>query len=461
MGLGVNYSTDTLLIDPLDEKAFAQRIEDSLIQNAHKLRKITDTTTTARSFRDMIERKRPADPGNPKEVGWTFLINTKDHNRNEIINAVNRLAIHRGMINPTKPLLFNDEPIHKWFDWLNEHYIKQPEKDPPQYILIVGGPDRIPFDFQSFLNTTAKVGRVEFDSIDDLKAYVDKIIRLETADSPVVTNKTIFFAPDAGWSPFTGKDPTYYSRLYMAEPIAQYVYTNCGLNTLPLIGDDATKKKLLELLDTSEAALIYTASHGIAAPSENFEVQKNINGAICCQKTGREKNKEEWLFSADDISIDNNKPFLEGAVFFQFACFGYGTPKESDYNHWLGKEPLLNAKEDFIAALPKRLLSHPRGPVGFIGHLDEAWLHGFDDPTKPDLPDILGKPWNNRIRPFLKAVQYLLEVQPTGFALGDMVKRLSILNELLINRYDLLEKGDIEKTPEFQTKMALDFITRT
>jgi hypothetical protein len=42
-----------------------------------------------------------------------------------------------------------------------------------------------------------------------------------------------------------------------------------------------------------------------------------------------------------------------------------------------------------------------------------------------------------------------------------MVKRLSILNELLINRYDLLEKGDIEKTPEFQTKMALDFITRS
>ena len=43
---------------------------------------------------------------------------------------------------------------------------------------------------------------------------------------------------------------------------------------------------------------------------------------------------EDWLITAEDV--DGEQPFLEGSVVFQFACFGYGTPAESDFRHWLG-----------------------------------------------------------------------------------------------------------------------------
>lgn len=68
-------------------------------------------------------------------------------------------------------------------------------KQVPQYILIVGGPDQVPFLFQSILDTVANVGRVDFDSLDDLKNYVEKLIRLETAPEPVVAKEALMFAP--------------------------------------------------------------------------------------------------------------------------------------------------------------------------------------------------------------------------------------------------------------------------
>ncbi len=36
-------------------------------------------------------------------------------------------------------------------------------------------------------------------------------------------------------------------------------------------------------------------------------------------------------------------------------------------------------EHDFVAALPKRLLAHPRGPIAYAGHRDTAWRHGFAD----------------------------------------------------------------------------------
>jgi hypothetical protein len=194
---------------------------------------------------------------------------------------------------------------------------------------------------------------------------------------------------------------------------------------------------------------VYTASHGLGAPNEPFEVQKKVNGGICCQET-----EADWLLTADDIPAE--KPFLEGAVIFQFACFGYGTPAESDYEHWLGK-PGLNTEADFVAALPKRLLAHPRGPIAFVGHLDTAWLHGFDDPEIPGLSDT----WNPRIEPFKKAIDSLLGVEPSGRAMTPMSTRYDLYNAFLTNTYDRIQRGNFEVTPAFQTKFVNQFITRS
>ena len=201
---------------------------------------------------------------------------------------------------------------------------------------------------------------------------------------------------------------------------------------------------------------MYTASHGLSASSSNLELQKQVNGAICCQRSPAARGRQEWLFTADDVPSD--RPFLEGAVFFQFACFGYGTPAESDFAHWLGGEPdSVTANEDFVAALPKRLLAHPRGPVAFIGHVDTAWLHGFDDPQLPFPVDV----WDRRIGPFVQALNGLLTTEPVGRAMTALNERYSTTNAMLTGAYDRLMRGKSKPTPEFWSKLADTFILRS
>lgn len=453
---GINYSTGNLLIEPVDSQLFAENLEKSIVKNAPEFVNISRAGERATDFRDAREKVPESDKSDPKTVGWTFLINSKDPHRIDIMNAVSPLAEFRGMKNVDDPILFNNEPMDTWYDWLGRNYDKDAETEPPHYVLIIGGPDQVPFDFQSFLSIAASVGRVDFDSIDDLKNYANKIIRLEKENASIVNPESVFFATDAGWP-----DPTYYSRQFMAEPLANHVNDKFGFKTEKISGDEATKKRLADRLSKSKAAIVYTASHGMAAPHEGFEVQKRINGAICCQKTEESEDEDNWLYTADDVPADNNKPFLEGSVFFQFACFGYGTPKESVYNRWLGKEPKLNTKQDFVAALPKKLIAHPRGPIGFIGHVDLAWIHGFDDPKNPDLPAAQGDPWNNRIKPFLKALEVLLDKRrPTGRSMIEMSKRLAQMSDLFATRSTLLENNEIPRTSQFRNRMTLDFITR-
>ena len=444
MALGLDYSTRKLLVDPVDEQTFATTLMDSLRENVDEIRRLTTSTTIGTTFRGGKEIQRKiVDFGDPTSVGWTFLVSAKDPNQNEIIDTMRLLAQRRNMKDPDKPLILDTAGEDEWLDWLQENYFL-PNVEQPHYVLIVGDPQLVPFRFQSILATAAAVGRLDFESIEDLKAYVDKVIRLESAQEPVVKAETVFFAPDPG-----PHDPTYFSRHFMAAPLAQDLKNRTGFKIHELFGNDATKSRLQEVLSDTKPALVYTASHGLGAQNEPFETQKKINGGICCQQT-----EADSLYTAADVPLD--KPFLEGAIVFQFACFGYGTPAESDYAHWLGN-PKLNTKQDFVAALPKRLLAHPHGPISFVGHLDTAWLHGFDDPATPGISDV----WNPRIEPFKNAVESLLGVQPSGRAMSPMAARYDLYNAILTNIYDRMQRGKLQITPEFQKKFVNTFITRS
>ena len=105
MGVGVNYSTGMLLVDPLDEQYFAEKIRSSLSRISKEVRVTTRVGEVTTSFRE-IRQKQQLNMRNPKEAGWTFLINEKDPNKNKIIAEVYRLPTHRGMKDPSNPLTF-------------------------------------------------------------------------------------------------------------------------------------------------------------------------------------------------------------------------------------------------------------------------------------------------------------------------------------------------------------------
>ena len=312
---GINHRTHSQLIDPVDKDKFAEILLQDSSRKVEEMRKVERATKRASTFEGKIER-RVVDL-DPVSAGWTFLINENDPQRDQIINAINPLAVHRGMADTSHPLIFSNQSKEEWLNWLTEnyHYLILEGQLPPHYILIVGGPDKVPFHFQSLLATAPSVGRIDFDSINDLKTYVEKVIRLEKASSTTVSKQTLFFAPNAGWP-----DATYYINAYMAQPLSKYVNKVLGFETQNLIGSSATKKELLRCLQGSAWALVYTASHGLEAKNESLEEQKRLNGAICCQRSKNQKDETEWVMTADDIPDDRNQPFLPGSIFFQFGC---------------------------------------------------------------------------------------------------------------------------------------------
>jgi hypothetical protein len=443
---GINYSTGGPLVPPLDEKEFVATIVDSLERNADEVKRVRAEATAGATYRGELEREREPDLGDPREVGWTFLVNENDPQRDELVEALRPLAKKRGMADPGKPLLFAGEPELEWQDWLDVNYSPLLTENPPYYILVVGDPQQVPFRFQAFLDASAAVGRVAFDSVDDLSTYAEKLVRLEKAADPSAGRDLVFFAPDAGED-----DPTFYSRRYLAEPLVARARERHGFDPTFIAAEDATKERLAETLRATNPALVYTASHGIGAPDEPLETQRRVNGEICCQESS---SGEAGYFTADDVPLD--EPFLEGSVFFQFACFGYGTPAESDYMHWL-QEPTLNAELDFVAALPKRLLAHPRGPIGFVGHVDTAWLHGFDDPNNP----LIVERFHPRLEPFAGAVDSLLTVRPLGLALERMNKRYAVGSNLLANLLDQMQRRGLALDDDLRGRIADIFIYRS
>jgi hypothetical protein len=313
-------------------------------------------------------------------------------------------------------------------------------------VLIVGGPDQVPFRIQSLLGVAAAVGRLDFDSVRDLKPHVDKVVRLETAPHPTTSAEEICFAPDGG-----PKDATYFSRRFMAEPLVDRIRSRGFRIPTPLLGDDATKTNLQSALENGKPTLVYTASNGAVAKDESFEVQKRLNGAICCQRLAGGPS-DDRLYSADDVPLD--RPFLEGAIWFQFACFGYGTPAESDFNHWRRK-PQMNTTHDFVAALPKRLVAHSRDPAAFVGHVDLAIVYTSEDPNDP----LFVNRWHDRLEPFAQAVDVLLEAQPVGIAMADMSKRYDVGNALLTSAFDNLQRDNPQLLYD-PAELVEAFITR-
>ena len=388
-----------------DGKSFTTHLIEALDTNGPRAQQQRHVDDASLVFRGE-QQAEVIDVGNVASAGWTFLVNRDDPRREQIVAALAPLAEQRKMSDPAKPLLYvTCDPID-WGTWLADSYfaLRLQAKRAPRYVLIVGGPDQVPFGLQSLLDTVANVGRIDLPTVDQLACYVAKLLRLELAADPVVSREAVVFAPDGG-----PNDPTHFSRQYMAEPIADLMANDFKLSTTKILGDQATKGALVISTERQETR---AGLHGV---SRTWSRQRAIRRSDPLQRLdmlpvpGRAHARRP--VRRGDVPPDD-KPFLEGAVFFQFACYGYGTPAVSEYAHWLdqpGKET-RNADHDFVAALPKRLLAHPKGPIAFIGHLDTAFLHGFAD---AGAPEILTR-WHNRIEPFVSAVRMLLGYRPLG-----------------------------------------------
>ena len=113
-----------------------------------------------------------------------------------------------------------------------------------------------------------------------------------------------------------------------------------------------------------------------------------------------------WSFGA---ATCRPAPDLAGTVAVHFACFGAGTPRDTDYPHEIPVADGVLADPPVVAALPRALLG--RGALAVVGHVDRAWATSF---------------LTDRDQPQVQAFQGLLNQLLTGNRVGYAMEVLNL-----------------------------------
>jgi hypothetical protein len=319
-------------------------------------------------------------------------------------------------------------------DWYRRHQIAPGAIDPervPYYLLLVGGPELIPFEFQYLLGVDYAVGRLAFDTAAEYDRYVRSLIAYESAGA-LPTARNIAY-----WGTCHPADPaTNLSATQLIDPLANGL-ADGGLLKTPIhadpkvkyqrklmAADGATKANLLDQLHQAKPpAMLFTASHGMQLRSGQA-AQATTQGALLCQDwTGFGSVKPAHILAASDVPDDAN---VNGMIAIIFACFGAGTPDADQFLMDLsqaGSAPTL-APKPFMSALPRRLLTHLNGSaLAVIGHIDRAWAYSIQAP-KTAGPQILA---------FRNALGFTMTGSPVGYALsGQFSSRFAALSAALL-----------------------------
>jgi len=277
---GFGFTSRESSFVPVIVDEFRQQILES-IKNSNKFRRVP---------KGVFQPNFAANPAKPKEAGWTFLINETNPLREQIIDAIQPLALHREMDKPRIPLFFRDQTSNFWGTWISQYLRLQRGRfgEPPKYILIIGDAQSVPLGFQSKLSTVSFVGRLDFDDINEIKRYVDKVIKIETSETGFVNPESTFFATDHGLTSSGCYDPTHFTRNDVDTeliPNINHLQEKFGLpnnfTATSLIAEDATKQNLQQSIKNSKPGIFFASCWGMFAPGQKIGLQQEFNGAIC------------------------------------------------------------------------------------------------------------------------------------------------------------------------------------
>jgi hypothetical protein len=302
----------------------------------------------------------------------------------------------------------------------------------PYYLLIVGDPEAIPYRFQNQLDVQYAVGRLHFDTLDEYAAYARSVVQAETGKLALPKQATFFGVRTPG------DKATELSADHMIKPLSAKLSAQSGWQINTLLEAQATKANLSDLINSGKTpALLYTASHGMGFPN-NDPRQFPHQGALLCQEwPGPGKWKQaipaDFYFSADDVSSDAR---LLGSMAFFFACYGAGTPRWDEFAQQASKQRAEIAPRAFLAQLPRRLLSHPKGGMlAVVGHVERAWGYSF-------MWDRAGE----QLTTFESALLGLLADKPIGYALEYFNDRYAeISSDLTVMIEDLNFGGKVDE----------------
>lgn len=288
----------------------------------------------------------------------------------------------------------------------------------PYYLLLVGSPAEIPFDFQLRLDARHAVGRISFDHIDHYARYAESVVAAEKRDSGR-SPLALFFSPQHP------DDPA--SRLalgQLAQPLAEYLQRRHGgeLRIRTLFRERAVKDSLLALLAGERPALLFAAAHGMEFPPDAAR-REAYQGALLdagwpLPAGDPERVPRDAYLAAGDLGDDQGD--VKGLIAFLLASHSAGSERE-------GERPA------FLAALPQRLLGHRRGgALAVVGQVGRVRGHSFA--------------WTGAAageQAYEKVLRRLLAGEPLGAALQPLAERQGELAARLADRLEDMAGGEL------------------
>lgn len=281
----------------------------------------------------------------------------------------------------------------------------------PYYLLLVGSPEHIPYEFQYGLDLHHAVGRIHFKTREEYAAYARGVVDAAAGIETFSPRKVAFFGPcqDSG---------TRVSNEALLEPLIENVRARAGCQVQEVLGEKATRAALGRLLGGEETPnLLFSAGHALQYRS-GHELQETHQGALICQEwPGEEAPYPEHSFSGDDVE---EHACLKGLISFLFACHSAGTPARDDFSSKPGARRDM-APRPFVSHLAQRLLGHPGGgALAVIGHVHQVWQQSF-----------FWRQTGSQPMPFLETVNRLLDGGPLGWAMEPLNQRYADLSAAL------------------------------
>jgi len=330
------------------------------------------------------------------------------------------------------------QPGESCAEWLARHRVEaympvDPHKGVPFYLLLIGSPEEIPFEFQYELDIFWAVGRLHFEQPDDYRRYAESVAAYEQAIKLPNSRRVAIFA-----TAHEQDNATQMFAKYVAEPLAQGegehgplgAKQNFHLNAI--LGANAKKEALTRIVQGHDAggppALLFSGTHGLGFQPDDPRLPV-MQGALVCQDwPGKGSLKSAHSFSAHDLPADAR---VHGLIHFCFACYSAGCPQCDDFIKPPHAQPERIAPQAMIARLPQKLLAHPEGgALAVLGHVDRAWSYSFySSHAGPQLQS------------FRDVMTRLLEGERVGLATDQFDVRRAALSFALANQQRDLSYG--------------------